>query len=98
MNAEILDTKIVDGIAVVTLGSPKRLYFDAEMGDALTGALETFAGDHRVRVVIVTGGAPGYFNRHFGIPSLIRIAEDLPASGPGCPENPTSNWASSANA
>lgn len=75
MNAEILDTKIVDGIAVVTLGSPKRLYFDAEMGDALTGALETFAGDHRVRVVIVTGGAPGYFNRHFDIPSLIRIAE-----------------------
>ncbi len=40
MNAEILDTKIVDGIAVVTLGSPKRLYFDAEMGDALTGALD----------------------------------------------------------
>jgi enoyl-CoA hydratase/carnithine racemase len=50
MNAEILDTKIVDEIAVVTLGSPKRLYFDAEMGDALTGALETFAGDRRVRV------------------------------------------------
>jgi len=69
MNAEILDTKVVDGIAAVTLGSPKRLYFDAEMGDTLTGALETFAGDHCVRVVIVTGGAPGYFNRHFDIPS-----------------------------
>src|SRR5260370_8286947 len=91
MNAEILDTKIVDGIAVVTLGSPKRLYFDAEMGDALTGALETFAGDHCVRVVIVTGGAPGYFNRHFDIPSLIRIAEDLRASGREWPENATYN-------
>jgi enoyl-CoA hydratase/carnithine racemase len=89
MNAEILDTKIVDGIAVVTLGSPKRLYFDAEMGDALTGALETFAGDHCVRVVIVTGGAPGYFNRHFDLPSLIRIAEDLRASGLEWPENAT---------
>ena len=44
MNAEILDTKIVDGIAVVTLGSPKRLYFDAEMGDALTGALRRSQG------------------------------------------------------
>src|SRR5260370_1004329 len=91
MNAEILDTKIVDGIAVVTLGSPKRLYFDAEMGDALTGALETFAGDHCVRVLIVTGGAPGYFNRHFDIPSLIRIAEDLRASGREWPENATYN-------
>jgi enoyl-CoA hydratase/carnithine racemase len=91
MNAEILDTKIVDEIAVVTLGSPKRLYFDAEMGDALTGALETFAGDRRVRVVIVTGGAPGYFNRHFDIPSLIRIAEDMRASGRELPENATYN-------
>ncbi|MDB5608445.1 MAG: Enoyl-CoA hydratase/isomerase [Bradyrhizobium sp.] len=91
MNAEILDTKIVDGIAVVTLGSPKRLYFDAEMGDALTGALETSAGDHSVRVVIVTGGAPGYFDRHFDIPSLIRIAEDLRASGREWPENATYN-------
>ena len=89
--AEILDTKVVDGIAVVTLGSPKRLYFDAEMGDALTGALEAFAGDRRVRVVIVTGGAPGYFNRHFDIPSLIRIAEDLRASGHEWPENATYN-------
>ena len=88
MNAEILDTKIVDGIAVMTLGSPKRLYFDAEMGDALTGALETFAGDHRVRVVIVTGGAPGYFNRHFDILSLIRIAEDMRASRRFLPNAP----------
>ena len=91
MNAETLDAKVADGIAVVTLGSPKRLYFDAEMGDALTGALETFAGDHHVRVVIVTGGAPGYFNRHFDIPSLIRIAEDLRASGREWPENATYN-------
>src|ERR1700692_2399886 len=91
MNAQTLETKVADGIAVVTLGSPKRLYFDAEMGDALTGALETFAGDHHIRVVIVTGGAPGYFNRHFDIPSLIRIAEDLRASGREWPENATYN-------
>jgi enoyl-CoA hydratase/carnithine racemase len=91
MNTEILDTEIVDGIAVVTLGSPKRLYFDAEMGDALTGALETLAGDHQVRVVIITGGAPGYFNRHFDIPALIRIAEELRASGREWPENASYN-------
>ena len=91
MNADVLTTKVADGIALITLGSPKRIYFDAEMGDALTEALEGFAGDANVRVVVVTGGAPGYFNRHFSIPALIEIAESLRASGRQWPENATYN-------
>src|SRR6267378_4323351 len=59
MNADVLTTRAADGIEVITLGSAKRIYFDAEMGDALTGALDGFAGDPNVRVVIVTGGASG---------------------------------------
>ncbi len=85
MNADVLTTKVADGIAVITLGNPKRIYFDAEMGDVLTEALDQFAGDAKVRVVVITGGAPGYFNRHFDIPALIEIADPcaLPAaSGP----------------
>src|SRR5437868_5716245 len=61
------------------------------MGDALTEALDGFAGDPNVRVVIVTGGAPGYFNRHFDIPTLIQIAESLRVSGRQWPENATYN-------
>src|SRR6266704_112319 len=91
MNADVLTTKVADGIALITLGNPKRIYFDAEMGDALTEALEGFAGDANVRVVVVTGGAPGYFNRHFHIPALIEIAESLRASGRQWPENATYN-------
>src|ERR1700730_18459495 len=91
MNADVLTTKVTDGSALITLGSPKRIYFDAEMGDALTEALERFAGDASVRVVVVTGGAPGYFNRHFHIPALIEIAESLRASGRQWPENATYN-------
>src|SRR5246127_2382878 len=91
MNADVLTTKVTDGISLITLGSPKRIYFDAEMGDALTEALEGFAGDANVRVVVVTGGAPGYFNRHFHIPALIRLAESLRASGRQWPENATYN-------
>src|ERR1700758_1117397 len=91
MNTDVLTTRVADGIAVVTLGSATRIYFDAEMGDVLTEALESFAGDHVVRVVIITGGAPGYFNRHFDIPSLIKIAEALRASGREWPENATYN-------
>src|ERR1700736_2484395 len=91
MDADVLTTRAADGIAVIALGSAKRIYFDAEMGDALTEALDGFAGDPNVRVVIVTGGAPGYFNRHFNIPALIQIAESLRASGRQWPENATYN-------
>ncbi len=58
MNADVLTTRVAEGIAVITLGSARPIYFDAEMGDALTDALEGFAGDPGVRVVVVTGGAP----------------------------------------
>src|SRR5882724_10205399 len=91
LNADVLTTRVADGIAVVTQGSAKRIYFDEEMGDALTEALEGFAGDPDVRVVVVTGGAPGYFIRHFSITSLLRLAEALRASGREWPENATYN-------
>jgi enoyl-CoA hydratase len=91
MNADVLTTKVADGIAVITLGSARRIYFDQEMGDALTEALDQFAGDSSVRVVIITGGAPGYFNRHFDVGVLIGLAESLRASGREWPENATYN-------
>jgi len=50
-----------------------------------------FAGDPNIRVVIVTGGATGYFSRHFSIPVLIEIAESLRASGRQWPESATYN-------
>src|SRR6266513_3391979 len=91
MNVDILTTRAADGIAVITLGSAKPMYFDAEMGDALTEALDGFAGAPNVCVVIVTGRSPGYFNRHFNIPALIQIAESLRASGRQWPDNATYN-------
>src|ERR1700686_2977109 len=87
MNTDVLSTRTTDGIAVITLGSAKGIYFDAEMGDALTHALEEFAGDANIRVVIITGGPPGYFNRHFSIPALVEFAEAVRASGRQWPDN-----------
>jgi enoyl-CoA hydratase/carnithine racemase len=91
MNADVLTTRVDDGIAVITLGSATRIYMDDEMGVALTEALDGFAGDAKVRVVVVTGGAPGYFIRHFTIAALIDIGESLRASGREWPENATYN-------
>ncbi len=58
MNADVLTTRVADGIAVITLGSAKRIYFDEEMGDALTAALDGFAGDANVRVQFKKSASP----------------------------------------
>src|SRR5260370_826794 len=87
MKTDILTTEVIDKTAVVTLGSPKKMYFDMAMGDILTEELQAFAGDAERRVVVIPGGTPGYFNRHFDIPALIDIAEQIRASGRQWPDN-----------
>jgi enoyl-CoA hydratase len=78
---DVLSTRVEDGIAVVTLGSPKRIFFDPEMGDALLETLTSLANDEAVRVVVVTGGAPGYFVRHYSVAELVKTGERLRTSG-----------------
>lgn len=80
-NPDVLTTRIEDGIAVVTLGSPSRIHFDREVADALLEALTELATDDAVRVVVVTGGAPGYFMRHYSVAALIEMGNRLQASG-----------------
>jgi enoyl-CoA hydratase len=82
---DVLSTRIADGIAVVTLGSAKRIFFDPEMSDALFETLSALATDDKVRVVIVTGGAPGYFVRHYSVAALVELGERL--KGQHWPEN-----------
>src|SRR5471032_1206508 len=84
-NPEVLSTHIADGIAVVTLGSAARIFFDPETSDALLEALTQLAADDAVRVVIVTGGAPGYFVRHYSVAALVELGERL--KGQPWPEN-----------
>jgi enoyl-CoA hydratase len=86
-NSDVLSTSTRDGIAVVTLGSAKRIYFDQEMSDALRDVLAKHAEDPSVRVIVVTGGAPGYFVRHYSVAALIRLGESIRASGREWPED-----------
>lgn len=79
--ADVLSTRIENGIAVVTLGSPARIHFDPEMSDALLDALTVLERDETVRVVVVTGGAPGYFIRHYSVAQLVKLGERLQGSG-----------------
>jgi enoyl-CoA hydratase len=91
MSTDVLSTRVADTIAIITLGSHKRIYFDAEMGDALTAALDGYAGDPNIRAVVLTDGAPGYFARHFSITSLLQLAEPLRACGREWPDKATYN-------
>jgi len=76
-NPDVLSTRIDAGVAVVTLGSAKRIFFDPEMSDALFEALTALAADASVRAIVVTGGAPGYFVRHYSVAALIALGERL---------------------
>jgi enoyl-CoA hydratase len=80
-NPDVLSTRVADGIAVVTLGSERRIFFDPEMSDALLEALTALASNDQVRVVVVTGGAPGYFVRHYSVAELVKTGERLKNSG-----------------
>jgi enoyl-CoA hydratase len=97
-NPEVLSTRIEDGIALITLGSPKRIYFDPEMSDVLLEAVTTLAADDAVRVVVITGGAPGYFVRHYSVDALIRLGENLKGSGRQWAEDTPYNAGSFAKA
>jgi enoyl-CoA hydratase len=86
-NPDVLSTRIDGGVAIVTLGSEKRIFFDPEMSDALFEALTALATDDKVRAIVVTGGAPGYFVRHYSVAELIRLGETIAKSGRDWPEN-----------
>src|ERR1700687_5264761 len=88
---DVLTTRVTDRIAVITLGSPSRIYFDAEMGDALTAALDRYAGDSNICAVVLTGGAPGYCPHHFPSTALQQPPEPLRASGREWRDNATYN-------
>ena len=79
--SEVVSARVADGVALVTLGSPTRIFFDPEMSDALLEAMTALATDDAVRVVVVTGGAPGYFVRHYSVAALISTGERLRDSG-----------------
>lgn len=86
-NPDVLSTRIEGGVAVITLGSEKRIFFDPEMSDALFEALSKFATDDKVRAIVVTGGAPGYFVRHYSVAELVKLGETISKSGRDWPEN-----------
>jgi hypothetical protein len=59
MNRDVSRTRVVDGIAVITLGSARRTYFNEGTGDALTVALDGFAPGLCASRDFIRDGNPG---------------------------------------
>jgi enoyl-CoA hydratase len=77
----LLSTNVEDGIAIATIGSAERIHFDPEIADCLYDTLKVWAHDETVRVVILTGGAPGYFIRHYSVAAIISAGEAVRGAG-----------------
>lgn len=73
-------------IAQVTLTNPPRGYLNNENATELLAALERLAVDEDTRVIILTGGVPGVFIRHYDVGEIVamaKIARRTPQSPPG---------------
>lgn len=69
------------GIATVTLGNPDRGLMDEAMEHALEDAVASLESDPSVRVVILTGGQPGVFVRHYDVAVLAERARMMADRG-----------------
>src|ERR1035437_10067986 len=69
-----------NGIALVTIGTPKSIYLTAQTGDELDAVTREIESDQSVRAVVFTGGSPGVFIQHYSVPELVLIAQHSPGT------------------
>lgn len=68
-------------VAVATFSRPPRNFMSFLAMAQLEAVLTELAADHDVRVVILTGGVPGYFVAHADLDDLRAIGQGQPVEG-----------------
>lgn len=68
-------------VAVVTLTNPPMGYMDSGTVPELQAAMERLAADGAIRAIVITGGLPGVFVRHYSVIELGALSRDLRARG-----------------
>lgn len=69
------------GIALVEMFNPHNGCFDTASESELSVVLDLLDGTGGLRVLVLTGGAPGVFVRHYDLPTLHSIAVRLHGKG-----------------
>lgn len=69
-----------DGVMTVTFTNPPHGFLTGPMAEALHALLPTMAADD-VRVVMLEGGVPGAFIRHYAVDELTTLSDALRAKG-----------------
>ena len=71
---------IEDGIFTITFANPPEGVFTGAMAEGLLALLPAMAADD-VRAVILQGGVPGAFVRHYSVAELAALSDALRAKG-----------------
>ncbi|HZT65299.1 MAG TPA: enoyl-CoA hydratase/isomerase family protein [Acidimicrobiales bacterium] len=74
-------TEMGGGAAVATFVRPPRNMMSFAAVGELADLLGALAGDESVKVVVLTGGVPGYFVAHADLDDLTRIGRGEPVEG-----------------
>jgi enoyl-CoA hydratase len=76
-----LDVERRGRVALVTISNPPRGYMDRDTIPDLETALANLESDDSVGAIVLTGGVPGVFVRHYSVHELEALSEQLRASG-----------------
>ncbi|HEX6031357.1 MAG TPA: enoyl-CoA hydratase-related protein [Tepidiformaceae bacterium] len=68
-------------VALVTIANPPDAHMDRETVPELDAATRELEADDSVRAVVLAGGVPGYFIRHYSVVELEGLSNTLRAQG-----------------
>ncbi len=68
-------------VALVTVANPPDAYMDHETVPELDAAIRELEADDAVRAVVLAGGVPGFFIRHYSVHELEDLSKSLRERG-----------------
>jgi enoyl-CoA hydratase/carnithine racemase len=71
----------VEDACLITLGVDGEICLTAALCEELADALETASADEAVRSIVLTGAHPDIYMRHYSVPEILKVSENLSAQG-----------------
>lgn len=85
----LVSTERRGGVAIVTYANPPIGTMTAAGSNEMLAAMTALAEDPGVRAVVITGGMPGIFIRHYDVGELSTASDRLAEGPPPTPPPPT---------